>query len=110
LSAVHRRREVNTAAGLSTRAPESQSALVPSQKELERAAMLPKRVGLPRISHGIHQILVSGVRWTSSGTRVGAVDGGRDRRNRTQASAHAGDSFHAAAYLSRQRGGAALAK
>ncbi|MNJ76728.1 hypothetical protein D3C77_740700 [compost metagenome] len=40
--------EVNTAAGLSTSSPVSQRLLVPSRKYFRGAAMLPKRVGLPR--------------------------------------------------------------
>ncbi|MOA44068.1 hypothetical protein D3C78_1662960 [compost metagenome] len=39
--------EVNTPAGLPTRAPVSHRLLVPSRKYLSGAAMLPKRVGLP---------------------------------------------------------------
>jgi len=42
--------EVKTAAGLPIRAPLSQSRLVVSMKYFIGAAMLPKRVGLPRIS------------------------------------------------------------
>jgi hypothetical protein len=40
--------EVNTAAGLPTRLPFSQTPLVESRKYFKGAAMLPKRVGLPR--------------------------------------------------------------
>ena len=42
--------EVNTAAGLRSSVPLSQSALVPSRKYFKGAAMLPNRVGLPRSS------------------------------------------------------------
>src|SRR5690606_12974126 len=41
---------VKTAAGLPARLPDSHRLLVPSMKYLSGAAMLPKRVGLPRIS------------------------------------------------------------
>jgi hypothetical protein len=41
---------LNTQAGLSIRAPESQRLLVESIKYFSGAAMLPKRVGLPRAS------------------------------------------------------------
>ena len=41
--------EVNTPAGLPTKAPEIQSALVPSKKNFKGADIFPKRVGLPMI-------------------------------------------------------------
>ena len=41
--------EVKTAAGLPARLPATHSALVPSRKNFTGAAMLPKRVGLPRM-------------------------------------------------------------
>ena len=41
--------EVKTPAGLPAKAPDIHSALVPSKKNLTGAAMLPNRVGLPRI-------------------------------------------------------------
>ncbi len=42
--------DVNTPAGLPASAPESHSALVPSRKNFIGAAILPNRVGLPRMS------------------------------------------------------------
>ena len=42
--------EVKTPAGLPARSPPSQRLLVPSRKYFIAAAMLPKRVGLPRAS------------------------------------------------------------
>ena len=41
---------VNTVAGLLINSPESHWAMVPSRKYFMAAAMLPKRVGLPKAS------------------------------------------------------------
>jgi hydroxyacylglutathione hydrolase len=49
---------VNTPAGLPTSAPVSQRLLVPSRKYLSGAAMLPKRVGLPKARPPFHDLHV----------------------------------------------------
>ena len=104
--------EVKTPAGLSLSAPDSHNALVPSKKNFSGAAMLPKRVGLPRINPRTgEKIVVHGVRRPLFGhLRIGAIGGSRDRRHGAQPRLHAGDAVDAAAHLPSQCSRAALAR
>ena len=103
--------EVNTPAGLPSRAPEIHECAGAIQEEFQRRRHVAEtRRAAEDEPAALQQIIVSRVgRTLVRYRRIKLFRGGGHRRNGAQPGLHAGDGFDAAADLPGQGGGAALA-